>query len=123
MSVLSKWKLDSTILSSFYFDYSYHLSLGELMLTSTNYNQLLFKWKRKTGQLVIFSLLPCPVFSGSKNRIETWIYGKNNLNTGHCTIIPNSLLCPVFRSLSGFSFFRDARKKRCSRLKTLVVFY
>ena len=64
----------------------------------------------KQDKVVIFSLLPCPVFSGSKNRIETWIHGKNTLKTGHCTIIPNLLLCPVFRSLSGFSFFRDAEK-------------
>ena len=59
------------------------------------------------------SVLSKVMLSGSKNRIETWIYGKNTLKTGHCTSIPNSLLCPVFRSLSGFSVFRDAYYFNC----------
>mgnify|MGYP007015708568 CR=1 FL=1 len=37
-------KQDSTILSGFYFGYSHHLSLDELTLTSSHYNQLSIVW-------------------------------------------------------------------------------
>ena len=118
-------RVDRANLSRFYFDFSNRFSLDEqtsyidetmlpfLALQSTKMGFYLSCFRNKGKQDTRHSsdfwmVLQCPVFSVSKNRTDSSIYGKTTLKTGHCCTIQKSLLCPVFRSLSGFPVFRDA---------------
>ena len=44
---------------------------------------------------------------------------QKTLKTGHCSTFQNSLLCPVFRSLSGFPVFRDAVRTEHQSITTV----